>query len=198
MTDGPPDRTGVAERWAKIASMLLIPLVIAIVGWMVSTAQSRSEVNAQYVELAIDIMTSDASNDPGARALRDWAVKIISSKSGVSMTREAKSYLQEHVPGFVGRRNANQLAGGGEPEPVKVAVRAPTDAGQDEAAFTLLRVTESGTEEVEAGTAPIELTLEPGVYRVVSKRRDGRAGAATDVEVTRLTSQIWVPGPPAQ
>lgn len=69
------------EHIFKILSYITVPVVIAYGGWSIQKSISASEVNQQYVSLAISIL-SDANVDDDA-VMRGWAVDVLAKHSPV-------------------------------------------------------------------------------------------------------------------
>ncbi len=65
----------------KSIALLLIPLVIGIGGWVVQTSIQHSNLDRDYVQIAISILQDkDSSQD-----LRAWATDILNKKSPVPL-----------------------------------------------------------------------------------------------------------------
>jgi hypothetical protein len=124
-----PDRSRAAEdqpkkdRWdvVDILAKLLIPVVIAFIGFRLTTSQSHDAVRTEYVKLAIGILQAPPKDSPTAsneskksasspsgdtgenqaqanespadfdRALRLWAVKVLQEGGPVPFTQELRS-----------------------------------------------------------------------------------------------------------
>lgn len=63
---------------AKSLSIIAIPIVLAVGGWVIQHAVSEQSVNKDYVQLAVSILKE--SDDP---KLREWAVQLLNDKSSV-------------------------------------------------------------------------------------------------------------------
>lgn len=62
------------EQAAKVLSLVAIPVVVGLTGWLIESAISKQNVNQQYVQLAVTILTKKTGEvDPG---LWDWAVDL--------------------------------------------------------------------------------------------------------------------------
>jgi hypothetical protein len=86
-----------AERIAKILSLLLIPVVLAIGGWLVNAALEKQDADQQYVKLALEILRAQEGEiDP---QLRQWAAYLLSDRAPVTMDKN-----------LVGRLGAGQAA----------------------------------------------------------------------------------------
>lgn len=82
------------DVWLKITqmiSMLIIPLMIAFVGWFVQKSISDSNTQKDYIGIAVQILNDPMrADDPD---LKKWAMNIIEKYSPIEFTPEAKSQL---------------------------------------------------------------------------------------------------------
>ena len=76
------------EQVAKSLSIIAIPIVLGVGGWIIQSAVSEQSVNKDYVQLAVSILTE--SEDP---SLRGWAVKLLNDKSSVKFDGEVAQQL---------------------------------------------------------------------------------------------------------
>ncbi len=65
----------------KAISLLLIPLVIAGGGWMIQKSIQNSNLDRDYVQIAISILQDKDSSE----GLRTWATEILNKKSPVPL-----------------------------------------------------------------------------------------------------------------
>ena len=95
------DRLEIIESIARIASFVAVPLVLAIVGWVIQGSLSRQAVGKDYVNMALSLLQKKPETDQ-ERELRDWAVDLLNdnaptklpAKRSVSMIlRRESSYL---------------------------------------------------------------------------------------------------------
>jgi hypothetical protein len=81
-----------AERLAKLLSLMLIPAVLGIGGWMVNAALQQQNVNHQYVQLALEILrASEGDIDP---QLRRWAADLLNDRAPVTMNKDLVERLR--------------------------------------------------------------------------------------------------------
>lgn len=84
-------------EWTKTLSTavasILVPLAVAVVGNSLTQAINKREVEQNFVELAIEILQAEPSDE--TENLRVWATKIIDKYSGVQMSAEAVAELQK-------------------------------------------------------------------------------------------------------
>jgi WD domain, G-beta repeat len=80
------------ERTARIASLVAIPVVLAIIGAFIQAALSRSTVSRDYVQLAVSVLTADKTKTPPE--LRSWAVDLLNENSPVRFSKEVADRLK--------------------------------------------------------------------------------------------------------
>jgi len=92
-TGSSADKWVRAEAIAKIVSLIAIPVILAIVGWLVQDKLATSTVSKDYVQLAVSILSQpkQADIDP---ALRSWAVELLNHNSPVKFSTEIARQLQ--------------------------------------------------------------------------------------------------------
>jgi hypothetical protein len=76
---------------AALLGAVAIPVVIAYVGNAHNAALKEQELRAQYVEIAVSILTDAATEESGS--VREWAIDVINSYSDIPMTEETQRYL---------------------------------------------------------------------------------------------------------
>ena len=90
--------TGLSPVWEKlrvsatVISAVLIPVVVAIIGYYVNTAIKGDELSLKYVELAVRVL-QDAPRDE-TENLRNWAIDVINNYSDVRLSEDAKLELR--------------------------------------------------------------------------------------------------------
>ena len=75
---------------AKILALIAVPIAVAIISTQVSKRLKVSEISAQYVSLAIEILRQPSlgrteSDDDNTSSLRDWAIQVLAEYSPVSV-----------------------------------------------------------------------------------------------------------------
>jgi hypothetical protein len=78
------------ELWSKILSALAIPVVLAVVGWMVQDSVSSESIKKDYVTLAIGILQDEKVRDPELKA---WALSIVRKNSPVPLSAELQTKI---------------------------------------------------------------------------------------------------------
>src|SRR5262245_61466856 len=82
-----------AEIIGRILSILLIPVVLAVLGNVLSTTLKSRDVDMKMVEIATDILK--AKPDESQKDLRDWAIASMDAHSRVPFSVEAKNALRK-------------------------------------------------------------------------------------------------------
>jgi tetratricopeptide (TPR) repeat protein len=103
------DRLAQAEALAKIASLIAIPVVLAVVGWLVQDKLATRTVSKDYVQLAVSILSQpkQADIDP---ALRDWAVELLNDNSPIKFSTKVATQLRSGVATLPVEQSENLLA----------------------------------------------------------------------------------------
>ncbi|MDD3022165.1 MAG: hypothetical protein PHX61_14485 [Alphaproteobacteria bacterium] len=84
---------------------IAISFGISFSGWLITRSIEGSKIDYEYVRLSIDILSNETrkSNDTNENArmkednklLRNWAIRVLDSKSPIKFTEEEKKALQE-------------------------------------------------------------------------------------------------------
>jgi hypothetical protein len=81
-----------AENAAKIFSLVAIPIILAIGGWVVQQRLAESASQQEFVKMAINIL--NAKPDKETLFLRDWAVDLLNAYSPVKLNPKAAKALR--------------------------------------------------------------------------------------------------------
>ncbi|WP_154819823.1 hypothetical protein SR858_12725 [Duganella zoogloeoides] len=76
--------------WSKIASAVAIPIVLAVVGWVVQDSISSESIKKDYVTLAIGMLQDEKVKDPELRA---WALSIVRQNSPVPLSSQLQGKI---------------------------------------------------------------------------------------------------------
>jgi hypothetical protein len=82
-----------AERIAKTVSIALIPVVLAVGGWIIQARLADQTVRRDYVQLAVTILKDPPTQDNGD--MREWAAKLLANESPVPFSATTISNLKE-------------------------------------------------------------------------------------------------------
>jgi hypothetical protein len=86
--DKKPARVESIERWARIVSLALIPVVVGLTGTLLAKSSARDQVSLEYVKTALGVLQSPAADE----RLRVWAVEVVNRFSEIKV--EASSGLR--------------------------------------------------------------------------------------------------------
>jgi WD40 repeat protein len=118
------------EKFAKILSLVAIPVVLAIFGWVIQNQLSERSLSQEYVKLAVSILEKPKSSEVPA-GLRDWAVDLLNQNSPTKFNSETIRQLKTgeiNLAGVIGNLVTAANNGGG----IAVSPNAKTVAtGQD-------------------------------------------------------------------
>ncbi|MBN1347810.1 hypothetical protein JXJ21_00215 [candidate division KSB1 bacterium] len=90
---------GETYTWEKLKSVsallasVLVPIVLGLVGHWYSGALKQVDANLRYSELAIDILKRSPTETDAA--IREWAIDVIDSYSGIPLNKQARLALQK-------------------------------------------------------------------------------------------------------
>ena len=156
--DKPKDAWDKFDVIARVLSLLLIPVVLALSGSAVNRSLKRSDVNLRMVELAIEVLRVEPTTNNVA--LKEWAIKVIDQHSDVAFGQPAQSELK--------REPLPWVAGGRE---VLVTIRTRNKTGQEVGGYEVWYVP-SGLFELRSEhnrfprmSSPVSGKLAPGNYR---------------------------------
>jgi hypothetical protein len=80
-------------KWQSIASIcssIAIPLILAIVGYIVQDKISAEGLRKDYVQIAISILKERQDED-----LRKWAVMVLDENSPIPFSKDVRSKLEQ-------------------------------------------------------------------------------------------------------
>jgi len=77
---------------ANIVGVILIPIVIAVIGYTINLSIKKSESRTKTLELAVDILKTDPKLT--GEELRNWAIEVAAQNSDVPLKEEARVFLR--------------------------------------------------------------------------------------------------------
>ncbi|WP_143596195.1 hypothetical protein [Tistlia consotensis] len=86
-----------AGGFASIATGLAaigVPLVALYIGNNFAAAIKQRELDAQIVQIAVQVLRDDPAKVPGSPALRDWAIGMINRHSDIPLNSQAQEELR--------------------------------------------------------------------------------------------------------
>lgn len=105
-----PKDSKESKPWWESASAavgaILVPVAVAFVGSIYTSAVKNREVEGQFVEMAVSILQQQPTEE--SQPLRSWAVSVLDKYSGVEMSQSTRDSLIERnsLPKEVGLVNA--------------------------------------------------------------------------------------------
>ena len=72
-----------ATAIAAVIAAIAVPIVIAVLGNKINLSLKDRDVKIKTVELAISILKDDPQKNPESPVLREWAMTVIDTYSGV-------------------------------------------------------------------------------------------------------------------
>lgn len=95
MADQPRDGWSKFRDFATGGSLLLIPLVVAGIGYMIDLSTKDRDVRIKTVQIAISVLKEEPDvKDAHDSVLRSWAMDVIDQYSGVPLPPGARKELQ--------------------------------------------------------------------------------------------------------
>ena len=88
----PKQRADTTDRIIKIVATVVIPCVVAWVGWLVKDAVSDRNVSLEFVKLSVSVLTKGES--VAVPELRKWAVELLNEYSSVKLPEELSKGLE--------------------------------------------------------------------------------------------------------
>jgi hypothetical protein len=83
------------ERWAKVGSILAIPIIVGFVGWMIQDYVRRGNEDKEYIAIAIHLLEKPDTKPE----LRQWAVSLLRQHSDLPLDWAVLNSLSaEHSP----------------------------------------------------------------------------------------------------
>lgn len=120
MTDSPHPK----DCWDKFQilgnfiALLLVPIVLAIVGYFVDETLKEQETRTEYIKIASSILRDRPS--PDARAMRSWAIEVLKKYSEIPLDQDVvrelektalpdPSYLTDHKGNIITDNEGNPI-----------------------------------------------------------------------------------------
>jgi hypothetical protein len=95
MSDQPSNRWQGLNALSGLLAAVLIPIVIAIMGYRYTSALKEREIQSHFVELALSVLKEPPRAEN--RAVRQWAVRVVDEYSGVALGETASRELLDSV-----------------------------------------------------------------------------------------------------
>lgn len=82
------------EKIAKIISLVAIPIILGVLGYIYQAAFESDKISLEYVKLSLEILKNKNEVDP---YLSDWAVETLNHYSEIAMSPELRTSLKQGV-----------------------------------------------------------------------------------------------------
>jgi hypothetical protein len=85
------------DFWEKLKALntiiasILIPLAVVLIGNWYSSAVQESEIQVRYIELAVDILKENPSDNKAN--MREWALALVNNYSEIKIDKETREEL---------------------------------------------------------------------------------------------------------
>ena len=94
------------EQWAKIASLILIPFLIALSGYRIDDTISRRAAKIEHIKIALGILQPQKDESPDQqrilKILAPWAIQLLDGEENVKLSGEQKAALMERKVQILG------------------------------------------------------------------------------------------------
>lgn len=87
-------KTDVIEQWARIASAIFIPIILACGGWKIQRTIAEQSTSKDYVHIAVGILAAQGDDDPVDDVLRNWAVDLLVLYAPIPLDEDAEAQLR--------------------------------------------------------------------------------------------------------
>jgi hypothetical protein len=95
------ERSESAKNYAVAISAVVVPVIVAVLGYRIQSSISDNAIRKDYVQLAINILREapDTKNDPDTQHLRTWAIDVVDGYSPIPLSPAAKDELRRNQLG---------------------------------------------------------------------------------------------------
>jgi WD40 repeat protein len=93
LTGNPAVLWAQTETIARVASLIAIPIVLAIIGWLVQSSLSAQTASQEYVKLSVSILKEP--KDKVEPSLRSWAADLLNAYAPTKLSPEALRALKD-------------------------------------------------------------------------------------------------------
>lgn len=192
-----------AERVSKTLSILAIPVVLAIGGWIIQQRLQDKTVSRDYVQLAVSILKEPKGANVD-REMRTWAVQLLNDNSPTKFNAQVFEQLKSGTAQLPEDFNVTQ----GAPPVISPPVISTTGKPRDEAADWELKgfeflVSKDADAALEAfanaeklwpsyhNVTEIRRLLNDNRAALVAAPKEGKSPAWTSVYQTLITKYSW-------
>lgn len=91
------DRLQKIELIARIASLVAVPVLIALFGWLIQAELSDKSLRKEYVQVAIGILGAQDKSKEN-QALKEWATDLLAANAPTRLSESALKELRTGTP----------------------------------------------------------------------------------------------------
>lgn len=73
---------------SQILSLLAVPVIVAFFGWKIQEEVKEKEVRRDFVQMAVNILSSKETESMDGKVLRGWAGRVLQQTSPVPISAE--------------------------------------------------------------------------------------------------------------
>jgi hypothetical protein len=186
------------ERVAKTLSILAIPVVLAIGGWIIQQRLQDKTLSRDYVQLAVSILKEprSANEDP---QMRTWAVQLLNDNSPTKFSAQVFEQLKSGTAQLPQSFNVTQVA----PPTTSTATQPREEAVDLEVKGFQFIVSKDVDAALEAfakaeklwpsyhNVAEIRKLLNDNRAALIAAPKEGKSPAWTNVYQTLLSKYSW-------
>lgn len=85
------NRLAILGSWVKVFSLIAIPIVLAIGGWILQSSLKQGDIKHEYVKLAVSILKANPRDTDSK--LREWAVSTFNEYSLLKLDADPSKLL---------------------------------------------------------------------------------------------------------
>jgi hypothetical protein len=90
------DRLDNWKQLAQIFSLIAIPIVLAVMGYLVQRSLAESGLKKDYVQMALGVLKEQPSKENAQ--LRQWAISVLDKNSPVPIPSSLRAQLVNRTP----------------------------------------------------------------------------------------------------
>lgn len=83
-----------AQQVAQIFSLLAVPILVAFFGYMFQSEAKDKEINRDFIQMAVSILTAPAATGSPDTPLRHWATRMLAHASPVPFEEDEFNALK--------------------------------------------------------------------------------------------------------
>jgi peptidoglycan L-alanyl-D-glutamate endopeptidase CwlK len=145
-TEPKHDNWETIERITKVISVALIPVVLAIGGWLIQKQLQVESIKKDYVQLAVTILKEPESTRISPE-IRKWAAQLLNDNSPTKLSMEGLSQLSKGTVLLPGYQASARPIESLQPPVAALARKLIERAAEEGIEITILRTTVTDEEQ---------------------------------------------------